>query len=357
MKAFRWLLVCLMFCMTAFGAAAQTCPFDIPIKALAPHTVSGYSWGNPIRPQGDACVSHIGIDPFNSSTWFVGGSNGLYMTKTNGLFWSKPLIGQVGALLIWPGNGSAAVPSIYVGIVNRLYLSRDGGNTWNLIATFSNPIRSLLIANNSTLYTGLAWSDHINPSGVYASNLGGGLMTFKPFGAGYTGLIVWTLSYDTANGVLYAGTEIFDHPQPYKPPFFRSANGGGNWTNVNQFGALPWHVVDSAVRPGDGYVYGLTEGLGVYGSSTMGSTWTAPVNSFGLGIALLMDPQLTTRLYAGRQEYSTLNGGLFRSNDGGSTFANIGLLDVTIADVALNGNGSKIYAAAYASGIYVSNVP
>jgi hypothetical protein len=356
MKAFRWLFVCVMTCVAALGAAAQTCPFNIPVKALAPHTVNGYSWGNPIRPFGDACVSDIAVDPGNASAWYVGGQNGLYMTKSNGLFWSKPLNGQVTALLVY-SSSPAFAPMVYVGIANRVYLSRDGGSSWNVIATFPATVQSLLVVNGNTLVTGLGWSDHINPSGVYVSNLGGGFLTFKPFGAGHTGLIVWTLSYDSLSGVLYAGTEIFDHPQPYNPPFFRSANLGGNWSNVNAGGALPWHVIDSAVRPGDGYLYALTEGLGVYGSANMGSSWHPPVSSPGLGLSLLMDPQLPTRLYAGRHEYGTLNGGLFRSNDSGATFGNVGLLDVTVSGIALNGTGSRIYAAAYASGIYVANVP
>lgn len=354
MKAFRLLFVCLIVAAT-LGASAETCPFNIEVKALAPHTVNGYSWGNPIRPLGDPCVSHIAVDPGNNSAWYVGAQSGLYMTKTNGFAWTKPLVGQVGALLL-VSNGPVAAPLVYVGINNRVYLSRDNGSNWTVIATFPAPVRSLLVANGS-LYTGLGWSDHVNPSGVYVSNLGGGFLTFKPFGAGQTGLIVWTLSYDALNGVLYAGTEIFDHPQPYKPPFFRSATNGNTWTNVNAFGALPWHVIASAVRPGDGYLYALTEGLGVYGSSTMGSSWNAPVNSPGLGLSMLMDPQLSTRLYAGRHEYGTLNGGIFRSNDGGATFTNIGLLDVTVGGIALNGSGSRIYATAYASGIYVANVP
>lgn len=342
--------------LSVLNVRAADCPFGIPIKTLAPHTVNGYSWGNVVRPQGDACISHIAVEPGNASAWYAGGWNGLYQTKTNGLFWSKPLSGTVGALLLWPGDGINP-QLVYVGIANRLYLSRDNGANWTLIKTFSTTVTSLLVAEGSKLYVGLGWSNHVDPTGVYVSNLGGGFMTFKPFPASYTGLIVWTLSYDETNDVLYAGTEIYDHPQPYKPPFFRSANGGGNWTNVNLFGALPWHVIDSDVRPGDGYLYALTEGAGLYGSSTMGSSWNAPVLSPALGVSLLMHPQLTTRLYAGRHEAGTVNGGLFLSNDAGATFANIGLLDVTVSGIALNGNASKIYAATYGSGIYVANVP
>jgi hypothetical protein len=78
-------------------------------------------------------------------------------------------------------------------------------------------------------------------------------------------------------------------------------------------GPLPWHVMSAAVRPADGYVYALTEGAGLFGSATAGAFWLPPVNSLGLGDSLLMDPNQPTRLYAGRQKYSTLNGGVFLS--------------------------------------------
>jgi len=338
----------------AVRASAADCPFGIPIKTLAPHTVNGYSWGNVIRPQGDACISHVAVEPGNNAAWYAGGFNGLYMTKNHGLTWTKPLSGNVNALLLVPGDG-ITVPLVYVGISNRLYLSRDNGTNWALLKTFANHSVASIMVGGGKLYVGGGWGDHVNPSGIYVSNLGGGFMTFKPFGPGHTGLIVWNMSRNPSNGVIYAGTEIYDHPQPYHPPFFRSANDGGNWTNVG--GGLPWHTLESAVRPGDGYLYALTEGAGLYGSTNSGSSWIPPTLSPGLGVSLLMDPQLPTRLYVGRHEFGTLNGGLFRSSDSGMTYIPIGLQDVTVADIALNGSGSRIYAALYGSGIYVSTVP
>ena len=338
---------CLLLSTTAFAA---NCPFNIPIVSLPPHQVAGFSWGNPIRPMNDACISHIGIEAANNAAWYAGGFNGLYMTKNNGVNWTKPLNGNVGALLLVPGQP----PLVYAGIGKDLYLSRDQGTIWTKIASFPAIVRSLLVAGG-TLYIGLGWDTHAVPSGVYTSNLGGGFMTFHAFGPGHTGLIVWTLSRNPVNGTLYAGTEIFDHPQPYKPPFFRSVNNAASWTNIA--GTLPWHAVDSAVRPNNGYVYALLEGPGVYGSANAGNSWIAPASSSGLGISLLMDPAVTTKLYAGRQKFGTLNGGIFRSTNSGSSFQNIGLLGVTVSDIALNGTGTRIYAAAYSSGIYVSPVP
>jgi hypothetical protein len=127
------------------------------------------------------------------------------------------------------------------------------------------------------------------------------------------------------------------------------------WTNVG--GPLPWHVIGATVRPADGYVYALTEGSGVYGSATAGAFWFPPVDSLGLGDFLLMDPKQPVRLYAGRQKYSTLNGGVFLSINAGQAFQPVGLAGVTVSGLALNGNSKRLYAAAYASGVYVATVP
>jgi hypothetical protein len=336
----------------ALNTAAATCPFNIPVVTLPPQQVAGFSWGNPIQPMGDPCVDKIEVENGNQQAWYVGGFNGVYVTKNNGGTWIKPLSGKVGALLWEPVHQFA-----YAGIGKILYFSRDHGLHWVPVQTFTKPISSLLaFSAQNTLYIGLAWDNHVDPSGIFTTNLGGGGPMFHAFGGGHTGLIVWTISRDPMSGSLYAGTEIFDHqPQPYKPPFFRGTANAINWTNVAN--NLPWHAVDSDVRP-NGYVYALTEGKGLWGSSTMGNAWIAPNPATpSLGASLLMDPIVTTRLYAGRQNAGTQTGGIWRSTNAGNTFSLVGLKGVTVGDIALNGNASIIYAAAYASGIYTSPVP
>lgn len=345
------LLAALLLSLPSVQAA--TCPTDMPVVTIPPHQQGGYSWGNGIRPMGDPCVYAIGVDPLNDAAWYVGGGTGLYMTKTNGLFWTKPLLGHVGVIYMEKNH-----QLVYVGVGNKLYLSRDQGQNWLTAGTYTAPVTSVLVVG-STLYVGLGWNTHAVPSGIYRSNLGGGFKTFLPFGAGHTGLIVWSLAYDPIDDVLYAGNEIYDHqPQPYKPKFFRSANGGLNWSS-NLQGIMPNHVIDMAVRPSDGYLYALNESLGVYGSSTNGNTWIAPVSPMGVGASLLMDPLLTTRLFAGRQKSGLTvgDGGAWVSTNAGSTFTAIGLPGATVGQMSFNGTRTKLYAAAYASGIYISPMP
>jgi hypothetical protein len=329
------------------------CPFDIPVVTLPPHSTGGFSWGYPIQPMGDPCVTHIAIDPTNDLEWYVGGVNGLYLTKDGGKTWTHPFNSAVGALVLVPGN-----PLVYVGVMQELYLSRDKGKHWNVVGTYQYYVSSVL-ATSMKLYVGLHWNTHAVPSGVFVSNLGGGLSKFHSFGAGQTGLRVWTLARDPISGTLYAGTEIFDHPQPYHPPFFRSSNGGVNWTNVA--GTLPLHVIAAAVRPTDGFVYALTEGPGLFGSANQGASWNPLAKVIGPSVSLLMDPAMPMRLFGGRLQKvgvaGTMTGGIFVSVNAGKTFHAIGLKGVTVAGVALNGPRTRLFAAAYASGVYVSPVP
>src|SRR5262249_47263255 len=158
-------------------------------------------------PMGDACIEKIEVDPTNDNAWYAGGPNGLYMTKTGGATWTKPVNGHLPPLLVVARQPQVVYPRVHP----KLYLSPPNGKTWTVIHTFAKPVYSLLV-HGSRLYVGLAWDNHVNPSGVFVSNLGGGLMVFHAFGPGHTGLIVWTLSRDPLSGMIYAGTEIFDHP-------------------------------------------------------------------------------------------------------------------------------------------------
>ena len=105
----RTIAVALFFAGTL---AAATCPFNMPVVTIPPQQVAGFVWGSVIQPMGDACVGSIAVDPANDLKWYVGGINGLYMTNDGGLTWTHPLGGDVNALLLVPGNPTL----VYVGI-------------------------------------------------------------------------------------------------------------------------------------------------------------------------------------------------------------------------------------------------
>jgi hypothetical protein len=168
---------------------------------------------------------------------------------------------------------------VYATIANRLYLTRDSGSTWSLIQTFPKTIATIEVSG-SWLYVGPFGDDHVTDSGIWVCTLGCGLPLYKKFQNNATGVIVWSIARDAVTGTLYAGGEIFDHPAPYDPPFFKSTDNGNTWTDISA--GLPWHVVRSEVRPADGYLYALLEGPGLYGSPNQGATWLASSTPLGL---------------------------------------------------------------------------
>ena len=108
---------------------------------------------------------------------------------------------------------------------------------------------------------------------------------------------------------------------------------------------------------GDGYVYALTEGDGLYGSANKGGSWRPPAPLPAPSISLAVHPAKPTHLFGGQQRYATLAGGVFLSTDSGKAFAPIGLAGVTVAGVAINAPGTRLYASAYGSGIYTAPIP
>jgi hypothetical protein len=347
----------LVLFLASSGAGAAVCPFNIPVVSLGPsNDPSGFQWSAPVRPLGDACLSAIEVDPADELTWYAAGINGVYQTHNGGLTWAHPLVGAVNSqgLRLVPGSPSL----VYAGVGNRLFLSRDKGTSWNQIGLFPQPIESVFVsrAGVGRIFVGLSWSGSVDPNGIFISaNLGGASWQKKLFPGNPQDLIVWDIEANPQDDALYAPCEIASHPQPYHPPLYRSLDGGLTWVDVA--GNLPWHGVAVQIRPADGFVYALLEGPGIFGSATQGVNWTAPAQSQGLGVTLLMDPLDPTRLYAGRQKVQLLTGGVFHSSDGGSTVQPIGLQGGTVADLDFNGATTRLYAVVYASGIYRATIP
>lgn len=349
------------------------CLYKVKVVSLPEHQQAGFRWRGPIRPMNDPCLQAIAIDPTNDAVWYVGGLNGLYMTRDGGRSWTHPLVaGQVlqNALVLVPSRMPKMSHRVYAGLNEKLYLTLDQGKHWKLVRTFPQRIFSVLATSNAKLYVGLAWGNHNVPNGIWVSNLDGSDAKFQSFGPGYTGLIVHTLALDARDSTLYAGTEIFDHPNPYKPPFFRSIDGGASWQNVNVAGMLPWHVIAAAARPLDGYIYALTEGSGLFGSPDKGNTWNkitpsspGDPSSGGPTLSLLMNPKDSKTLFGGRVKSNLpsasalYDGGAFISSDSGRSFRAIGLTGASVSGLAVNGMSTRLYAAVYGSGIYVSTIP
>lgn len=341
----------------AISRIATSSPARAPRATVPPVVTSTlrFDFGSAILPSGDPNVYGILVDSTDEKLWYVSGQNGLYITRDGGNSWElNRVLAAKDTALAQDSN------QVYAGVNANLYASADKGQNWNIIGKFdaSTSIRSLLVGRDGTIYAGLHWANSGKPSsnseGIYISHDRGVTWQLSSFASPYRGLIVWCISQDARDGTLYAGTEIYDHPQPYHPPFFRSRDDGKTWQDIS--GILDWHVLAVEVHPNNGYLYALTEGHGLYGSSDQGDHWN--LLSGNISLTLLLDPNSPNRLFGSAFSNALKQfGGVFISTNGGTSFEQIGLAGMTTNALALNGTRPLLYAVVPGSGIYVSKIP
>ena len=315
-----------------------------------PHTsdstsrASDSTWEWLGKPLGDSLLNTITIDPKDDQTWYVTAARGLYITRNGGSTWTHYLGGNALALEIVPGDPS----KIFVGADTTIYLSTDHGLTWTLLHNFSNYVVSILVSKiDKAVYVGVAWEDSPIPNGIYKSNDMGKTWNYYSYGVQARGLIPWDIEEDSANNKLYIGTEIYDHPQPYYPPYLRSSDGGITWQDIR--GTITWHVVSTQVQPGTNDVYAFTEGAGIFYSHDFGDHWLYMHSPSADGF--IIDKNHPERFFSGNPVYGQFNGGVFEY-DGHSYNEIHGMEGKITASLCLNAKSTYLYVASYNSGLY-----
>jgi photosystem II stability/assembly factor-like uncharacterized protein len=304
-----------------------------PNSALFKSTDGGLTW-NPSDPlpcmglaQFQPCLSlSFVIDPGNPSTLYVGHdtdyslNGGMFKSTDGGATWNpagnglpvfpNKALPSVHALAIDPKNPG----TLYAATVGGLFKSTDGAMSWSPVSSGRPGIPDALVIdpqNSNTLYANYGNAKNA----VFKSTDGGSSWV----DTGFQGVNLVVDPQDSA--VLYAVSP---------DGIVKSMDGGGNWSVV-----LPGATTNSpgwwvAVTPGKGaghrlgnhsvrgVVYGGTGWPGIFKSSDGGSTWAA-VNSGLLAnifYTLAIDPQNPRTLYGG--VYSR---GLVKSTDGGASWS------------------------------------
>ncbi len=316
---------------------------------------SGAHWTPQRFPLQLSCVLHaFEIDPEHSDTWYAGvesrytSAAGLYRTKDGGHSWNT-LAGLKGesiwALSIWQAD-----PRIMAaGTEQGVFLSRDRGENWSRISPEANrdlrPVVSLAFdpRDHRILYAGtthLAWrtmdaganwesidagmiddSDVFSLrvdanksallfasacSGVYRSDSAGALWTRLPTPAG--AFRAYHVTLDPENpGTVFAGTGL---------GLLKSPDGGATWRKVSD------DIVESmAFDPArQGRIYFASATAGLLSSLDNGDTVQPANQGFSNRNFTSFDGRDGT-LYA--SSVYERNGGLFRSDDQGSTWQRI----------------------------------
>lgn len=302
----------------------------------------------------DVGINAIAVDPRDPNLIYVATDRGLFVSRDMAASWTQvwtnasanPISGE---LALDPKS----LDRLFYAEQSSLFVSADQGRTVTLVKGFSpEGIVSVLVdtLDHARIYVG---TQGPNNSGFFRSMDNGTNWDAHPFPypiSGRTQFIPWCIVEDPTDGTLYVPTELSDHPQPYHPPAFRSDNHGDSWTDVT--GTLPWHGVSIVVPPVTHEVFFLTEGAGLFHSTDRGATWTQ-LGKTSFSLTLIQDPNHLSRFFGGDVVFSGRNGGVFISQDGARTFTPFGLDGRTCGSLALSGDGTRLFAGCYNSGIFM----
>jgi photosystem II stability/assembly factor-like uncharacterized protein len=232
---------------TAYVSTSVTAnPEIVPLTDGIVKTTDGGATWTKVKPD---FASVLAVAPTDPATLYAA-LFGLGMSKSidGGTTWSTIMVGlphdfgYVDFFYGWSASSVAVDPTnsstAYLGKTQGLFKTTDGGNNWNQVSNMSNPQAIAIDAGApSTLYAAA--------NGVMKSADGGQTWT----GAGLIDKLVSSLTISrTSPPVLYAGTN-----DGY---VYSSRNGGDYWSSVE--GGLSASVSRLAVDPSGSYLYAAT---------------------------------------------------------------------------------------------------
>jgi hypothetical protein len=172
-------------------------------------------------PVGFAAFDSIAVDPKNDNLWYIGSTDGVYITVDGGNSWAKALAGTT----TWGISFDPARQGlVFVGSNNTLYGTGNTGRSFTPAQFFPSglTIYSLLVNAKEEIYVGNYWGfDVTDKPGLYKAPGLATAYTLKPFnipaipGGQDKGLIIWDIEQDPQNGYLYVAAE------PASPPTSR----------------------------------------------------------------------------------------------------------------------------------------
>jgi photosystem II stability/assembly factor-like uncharacterized protein len=262
----------------------------------------------------------------------------------------------LGALTVAPTTGTVfATTTDYFPLYGHLFQSTDEGQSWRFVSsipTFS--ARSLQVSAAGVIYAaGSEWycvripclSGMASRSGVVESRDSG--VTWSSLGSGLSGFEMTALGLDPSDPQrLYAGGTS---------GIFVSMDGGQHWFASNAGLGDCLSITSVAVDPRDSSVVfagttwatGVFECGGVFRSRDGGRTW-APTSFRNRDVAsLAIDLQTPGTIYAGTRTSNPLlsDVGVFRSVDQGKTWTRLGSeLPSGVAAVVIEASGRAIHA-------------
>ncbi|HET7213399.1 MAG TPA: hypothetical protein VFL79_07425 [Terriglobia bacterium] len=331
----------------------------IPLRAsqINPEMYAGMQWRlvGPFRAGRVSGVAGVIGEP--NVYYMASPGGGVWKTTDAGITW-KPIFDQahvasVGALAVAPSNGNIiyvgtgdfGIASTAWGAANRgngMWRSDDGGRTWRHIGLADTEhIGAILVDPKNpdvALVAAVGFAYGPDPHrGVYLTTDGGQTWTKTLYKDDTTGAM--GLAYDAARpGVVYASLW---HHQAALPPapadndqaggaIYKSTDGGRTWQEISGHGLPTWPMGRIGLAADGGRVFAIIaraqghidhlEG-GLFRSDDGGATWRRITNDprlepggrSGYFDQVILDPQNRDVVYV-------VHTGFYRSIDGGKTF-------------------------------------
>lgn len=324
-------------------------------------TTGGWQFLGP--PGGDKDVRLVTVDPEDENLWYVGTvDNGLYITRDGGTTWEQHISGNVRTIVVDPNNPN----TVYASSGADLYVSDNQGrdNTWECVFSHTedpiNPgtfIESMLVSRiDGSIFLGFGGTQNANATILKSKSSdpkAGWDISFVAPQVGFHFWHLWDIAEDPINGYLYFCTEVQDtYAQPN--PTMRSTNRGQSWEDISPLeGIGNPHGLGIEVHPITRAVYYLSETRWLFTSFDFGRSWQ--LNHVPINAQLIIDKDHPNRLYGAQIPSEGNLGGVYFSDDIGKSFICIGLENRPIK-IALDGTGTRLVAGVNGEGIYVMNV-
>ncbi len=231
-------------------------------------------------------------------------------------------VGFVWALLVHNGY-------YYAGTEQGVF--RYDGSSWTLVGLDGMDVRSLVVVDRK-IYAGV-WL-----GGVYVSSDDG-----NTWSSINSDMLSWAAVHDiTANVTVDFNVELFVATLGNGVCF--SPDGGESWTKLN----LEYNFVWSIASTSTGTLFAGTYGDGLYTSDDNGQNWTKVV---GVNAQYIYDITVDAE---DNVYISTLLGGIYTSNNGGSSFSNAGMGGFGTSSVLAFGTSesSSVYVGTSDGSIY-----
>jgi len=235
----------------------------------------------------------------------------------------------------------------------NVYRSFDGGQNWTQTGTvpYSNP--GALAAFDFTRFYVLAYN------GCYSTTDGGASWAYGPFpsGSGYGYAIC---VHPTDPNLVYAAGYLYNSGN-YSLVYFESTDGAQTWTStiLSTTYFIPYDMTISETDPDVMYICGYqqvasTYTAGMFKTTDGGATWadisaSVETDNYRYLYTVEIDPTDSSRVYAGGTYF-------YRSVDGGTTWTRDTSNYMYAQDTGIDrANPANLYTVSSSGDVYVSN--